>query len=150
MHNPDEKTIAGILVGSILHHSAPLIMAVFAEPDGEHTIRVSLAEGKDDSFDAAKKLVAKFYPAGRGVWANDSMPTWYYIQLDLGHPPMMLYGWSLPNVAQGLWIEALADTHGLVRCAISPHVVDGSGLDTYVEVVNPDNEDVSTWKAAPL
>lgn len=133
MHHPDNKTIAGILVGSILHHAAPLIIAIFAEPDGQHTVRVSLAQGKDDSFAAAKKLVARFYPAVRGVWANDSMPTWYYLQLDLKHPPTTLYGWSLPNVANGLWVDALAEAQGLVRCAISEGLVPLPGDDDLLD-----------------
>lgn len=118
------KNLAGILVGNIMPNSKTLVIAIYAEPTGEHPLRIAYAKDSGTPYDAAKTLIKTFYPAVRSAWQNDSAPKWYYLQFSIVHPPRELYGWALPIQAYGLWMDALAEAQGLVGYAISPHDAD--------------------------
>lgn len=119
MEHLEYLDLVGVLVGSIMANCHPLQIAIFAQPGGRHTTQVGVADDTDDAYYAAQEITKRFQEAVVGVWYNDSTPGWYYVQFDAKHPPSELYNWDVPIAANGVWMDALAESQGLVGLSIS-------------------------------
>lgn len=88
--------LVGYLVGCLLPESHPLIISLYAQPDGRHSIRVSQETAITDPAKAATRLGFLMEPVLLKVWRNTSTPAWYYLQFDKGHGPDSLHLWDAP------------------------------------------------------
>lgn len=121
MKHPKHTDLIGYLVGSIMPRCNSLLIAIYAKPDGRHTTSVTSGRSNRSNYENVRCLAWTFKPVLVGVWVNDSVPGWYYLQFDKEHPPIALYGWDLPRQVYGEWSYDDVGAQGLVGLSISPH-----------------------------
>lgn len=149
MQHPPKTTFVGIVVGSIMPRSQPLIIGIFANPDGTHETKVQVSTGSEYPYYTAEYLADKWKHIICHVWQNGNTPNWYYLQFDEQHPPSELHGWALPLVVYGSWEPVDADTPGLVRLSISEQPEDDGYLKRLDKVLERRHTEDAENSAAP-
>lgn len=119
MNHPPSTTLLGIVVGSIMPQSNPLLIGIFAEPGGHLTTKVKTITEPDYPYYTAVHLAEEHKDTLIRLWQNGNSPNWYYLQFDEHCPPSKLYGWALPLVVYGSWDPLEDDIPGLVELSIS-------------------------------
>lgn len=94
----------GILVGTIMKGSRPMMIWIHRCPDGNHHTRIyHESDPYADAFGSAISLAASLSPQVKRFWSSAGQPGWYYIQLDDDYPPQRLIEWKLPWSVYESW-----------------------------------------------
>lgn len=103
MKTPRHVELVGILVGSIVQSSRPLIFKCYLHPNDTTHTRVSESEEDCSAKDLADKLAEQFGSIVRAIYKNDFDPPWYYVQFYAGANPSWLIKWGVPWTATRVW-----------------------------------------------
>lgn len=96
MLKPLETELVGVLIGTLMANSKPIVVSLYIEPDGSGHSRMYEYNEVCTPWWAAETLLQAYGPAVRALWRNTFTPPWYYIQLYPGADPSYFLLWSLP------------------------------------------------------
>ena len=96
MMSLEHMRMVGMVIGSVAQNSPPLVYSLYTNAILE--MRVEIVDLTQYSTSQEILAVLKQHLGTRAIQAfeNDSMPCWYYVQLDKRYPPHKLANWHLP------------------------------------------------------
>ena len=96
MTAPEQMRMVGMVIGSIAQNSPPLVYCLHTNAFLEMRVEIVNLSEHDTSEECLRVLTQSLGNRVVGVFRNDSLPCWYYIQLDGRYPTHKIANWHLP------------------------------------------------------
>lgn len=96
MSSLEQMKMVGMVVGSIAQNSHPLVYSLYTNAILEMRVEIVDLTQYNTSHEILQALRQHLGDWRIEIFKNDSIPCWYYIQLDGRYPTHKLANWHLP------------------------------------------------------
>jgi len=104
MFDPTKMTTVAIVVGSIAQNDGALVYCLKGNGVGVWTTQIIDIPGVRTPLENLRAIRRALGGQVIDVWQNDSVPCWYYVQIDERYPLSKVGYWALPiTVYSGAW-----------------------------------------------
>lgn len=96
MYGTEQMNLVGIVIGSIAQNSPPLVYCLHTNTLYEMNVEIVEFPQYDTSQEILRVLRQTLGGKIIDVFENDSIPCWYYIQINERYPTHKMAHWPLP------------------------------------------------------
>lgn len=96
MISTSQMNLVGIVIGSIAQNSPPLVYCLHTNELYEVCVEIVEFSQYDTSQEILRVLKQTLGGRIIGIFENDSIPCWYYVQINERYPTHKMAHWPLP------------------------------------------------------
>lgn len=96
MIDTQQMNLVGIVIGTIAQNAPPLVYCLHTNKLYEVTVEIVEFSQYDTSQEILRVLKQTLGGRIIDIWENDSIPCWYYVQINERYPTHKMAYWPLP------------------------------------------------------
>lgn len=96
MSSQEQMQLVGMVIGSIAQHAPPLVYCLHVNETLEHCVEIVEFSQYDTSIEILRVLRSTLGARIVNIFQNDSIPCWYYVQMNHRYPTHKMAYWALP------------------------------------------------------